>query len=234
MDAIVRGLESRGGNIPTTANAGNMHWDFAVHGAVASNRRQALERLLEKKEVDVNNQGANGWTPLYTAHMYDFSSMEQTLLDRWSGFTSPLIEHPLVPSGWHPDDKLPCLVLGPKRNNLTVHNILIEGTKFIANDEEPCGVARANYLMLPLVNKSVFYFEVKITNAGENNAFAVGFCDDRAPLNRMLGFDHGSWGFHGTHGRLFDDGWRPWEGKKYDGRCDWVRGELWREDCFLH
>jgi hypothetical protein len=47
-------------------------------------------------------------------------------------------------------------------------NILIGGAKFIADDEEPCGAARANYPMLPLVNNTVFYFEVKITNAGEN------------------------------------------------------------------
>lgn len=40
----------------------------------------------------------------------------------------------------------------------------------------------------------------------------VGFCDDQAPLDRMLGWDQGSWGFHADDGHVFtNDG----DGTKY-------------------
>jgi ankyrin repeat protein len=121
MNAIAAGLDSREGNI-TTTNTIHTQWNVAVHGAVASESWHALRWLLGKVQVDVNNRGADGWTPLYTAQRYkaqryDFSRIEHTL----SSLTSSLPVHPLAPSGWHPHDKFPCLVLGPEgRNSLTV------------------------------------------------------------------------------------------------------------------
>ncbi|RSL89291.1 hypothetical protein CEP51_001284 [Fusarium floridanum] len=44
---------------------------------------------------------------------------------------------------------------------------------------------------------------------------AVGFCEDRAPLHRMLGREPGSWGFHSDDGRLYEDGGLSWRGIKY-------------------
>jgi hypothetical protein len=38
-----------------------------------------------------------------------------------------------------------------------------------------------------------------------NSIIGVGFCDEKAPLNRMLGWDQGSWGYHGDDGCLFTD-----------------------------
>lgn len=45
---------------------------------------------------------------------------------------------------------------------------------------------------------------------------AVGFCDDNATINCMLGWVPGSWGFHSDDGRVYGDGRMQWKGLKYD------------------
>jgi hypothetical protein len=44
---------------------------------------------------------------------------------------------------------------------------------------------------------------------------AIGFCDDQAPLNRMLGWEPGAWGFHSDDGRVYEDGRLSWKGVEY-------------------
>lgn len=37
-----------------------------------------------------------------------------------------------------------------------------------------------------------------------DSIIGVGFCDEKAPLHRMLGWDEGSWGYHGDDGKSFE------------------------------
>ncbi|RYP64180.1 hypothetical protein DL771_008871 [Monosporascus sp. 5C6A] len=188
-------------------------WDVAVHGAVASNKRQALERLLENKDVDVEYAGPDGWSPLYTARRYGSYRMEH-ILQEGAGVTSPFTADLMKPSSWHSNDRSPGLELESNGTTLST----VGGTKFInwGYVDANYGAVRADYPMLPLFKDKVYFFEIKITKAAKQGSLAVGFCDDKAPLQRMLGWDSGSWGFHSDNGCLFEDGKRPWEGIPYN------------------
>ena len=43
----------------------------------------------------------------------------------------------------------------------------------------------------------------------------VGFCEDHVPLDRMLGWDQGSWGYHGDDGKVFAGGFGSKFGTPY-------------------
>jgi hypothetical protein len=41
----------------------------------------------------------------------------------------------------------------------------------------------------------------------------VGFCKEEAPLDRMVGWEPGTWGYHGDDGELYEE--RSWGGRTY-------------------
>ncbi|KAF7906036.1 hypothetical protein EAF00_000315 [Botryotinia globosa] len=185
-------------------------WNVALHGAVASNKQAALVKLLEKEDIDVEYPGPDGWTPLYTATRYGFDRMEDIL--KHAGVT-PLVTPDLKrPSCWHPNDRFPGLGLASDGTTLST----IGGTKFenLGHAVTKYGAARTDYPMLPLF-KEVFYFEIQIIKVPEEGFLTIGFCDDKAPLNRCLGWDAGSWGFHSDDGCVYENGKRTWEGIPY-------------------
>lgn len=47
----------------------------------------------------------------------------------------------------------------------------------------------------------------------------IGFCEDKTPLDRALGWDQGSWAFHSDDGCLFEGGNRSRRGIKYVDAC---------------
>ena len=86
--------------------------------------------------------------------------------------------------------------------------------------------------MRPIIDEDIYYFEIKIIKAPDGaygtpkknsylyiihitdqqhicSIIGIGFCEDNAPLNQMLGWDAGSWGYHGVDGAIFDAGKRP-------------------------
>jgi ankyrin repeat protein len=121
LEAIIAALEKNDGH--TTEP-----WDVAIHGAVASNKQQALVRLLEKDDINVEYPGPDGWTPLYTARRYESFRMED-ILEEEAGAT-PLIAPDLkIPSSWHPKDRFPGLELGSDRTTLsTIGKLLRQKT----------------------------------------------------------------------------------------------------------
>ncbi|PQE32903.1 Ankyrin repeat-containing domain protein [Rutstroemia sp. NJR-2017a WRK4] len=205
LEAIIAALEKNDDH-PTKP------WDVAIHGAVASNKQQALVRLLEKDDINVEYPGPDGWTPLYTARRYESFRMED-ILEEKAGVTSLVAPDLKIPSRWHLKDRFPGLELGSDGTTLST----IGGTKFknLGHSEVNFGAARTDYPMLPLFKKKVFYFEIKINKATENGWLVVGFCDDKVPLHRMLGWNVGSWGFHSDDGRVFEDGEQAWVGFPY-------------------
>ncbi|KAK6192984.1 hypothetical protein LQW54_012929 [Pestalotiopsis sp. IQ-011] len=216
------------------------HLNIAIHGASASSSRQAFEKLLEWDDVDVTFPTPDGWTPLYTLQRYESNRMERILIEKLGlqyEDKQPSLE---IPSRWHPEDKHPGIRIDPDDHT----TIMTDDTERYlnlkalsngdGNQEYHYGVVRTDFPMLPLLKGRVYYFEVTVQDINDvscksvylNGTFnndlsqiAIGFCDDEMPLNIMLGWEMGSWGFHSDSGCLFDDGsWRgiryhePWEG----------------------
>jgi Ran-binding protein 9/10 len=81
------------------------------------------------------------------------------------------------------------------------------------------GMVRANHCMP--ADRSVYYFEVTIEKGQEipeNDPIpeiGIGFCEEGVPLNGMVGWDEGSWGFHGIDGNLYEEYGRS--GRSYSG-----------------
>ncbi|TRX93641.1 hypothetical protein FHL15_005613 [Xylaria flabelliformis] len=192
------------------------HWNIAIHGALASGKRQALERLLDRYDVDTEQPTPDGWTPLFTASMYKSHRMEDILREKLGisrGEYPPSLKRP---SCWHPEDKHPGINIDPKNSTI----LATDGTDRYLNlievnrSKEQFGLARADYPMLPLLNGRVYYFEVTL-NAVGNGFMAIGICDDQVSPNRMLGWDSGAWGFHSDDGKVFEDGQMSWTGAEY-------------------
>ncbi|KAJ8111383.1 hypothetical protein ONZ43_g5633 [Nemania bipapillata] len=192
------------------------HWNIAIHGALASGNRQALERLLERYDINAQHSTPDGWTPLYTASMYKSRRMEDILRGK------PGIWHeegPLSlnrPSCWHSKDKHPGINIDPKNYSV----LTTDGTKrylnlIEINHDQEFGLARADFPMLPLFSNHIYYFEVTLDAVG-NGSMAIGFCDDRVSLNQMLGWGSGAWSFHSDDGNVFENGQATRKGAKYD------------------
>jgi ankyrin len=86
-------------------------WNTAIHGAIASNKQQALERLLEKEGMSDTYAMDDGWTPFYTAVMYDSSRLYHLLTNGLAVLKRP--------SSWHLNDRSPGLQLEPDNKTLT-------------------------------------------------------------------------------------------------------------------
>jgi len=57
---------------------------------------------------------------------------------------------------------------------------------------------------------SQFQFMLIQVSRSSSNSFsrslAIGFCEDTAPLGRMIGWSEGSWGYHGDDGAVYQEG----------------------------
>ncbi|KID84473.1 Ankyrin repeat-containing domain protein [Metarhizium guizhouense ARSEF 977] len=189
-------------------------WNVAVHGAIASDRPYALEKLLEREDVNVEFTGPDGWTPLYTAQRYDSGRIE-SILHQHTRISSKPAEGLQRPTKWHPQDSYRGLEMGPDGNTLCV----LGGTKFMYRTGLDSGIVRADYPMLPLYKGRVYYFEVRLTKVAEQGFVGIGFCEDKTPLDRALGWDQGSRAFHSDDGCLFDGGNHSRREIKYADAC---------------
>lgn len=112
LEAVIKALEERDDQ-PADL------WNVAVHGAIASDRPHALERLLEKEDVDAEYAGPDGWTPVYTAQRYKSGRIE-SILQQHTGISSKLGEGLKRPTRWHPQDGYRSLEMGPGGITLSV------------------------------------------------------------------------------------------------------------------
>ncbi|GAP87168.2 putative ankyrin repeat-containing domain protein [Rosellinia necatrix] len=211
-DVIIEAMEKMEGD--TTE-----HWSKAIHGAVASSKRRALEQLLDRFDVDAEYPTLDGWTALFTTVMYDSFRMRRILYEKWPAIYREEPSYRKRPGCWHPKDKHPGIKIDPKNPT----TLITDGTNLYQNltpkiyslERKQFGVARADFPMLPLFKDQVYYFEVTLNAVGNTGFLAIGFCDDQAPLTRMLGWDSGSWGFHSHDGKVFEDGRLTWKGVEY-------------------
>ncbi|PNP54418.1 hypothetical protein FNYG_15628 [Fusarium nygamai] len=144
------------------------HLNTAIHGAVASNKREALELLLNDFDVNPDYKRSDGWTPLYTASKYGFGRIQSLLEDVLIAADMPSRAPLQRPSRWHPKDKHPGISIDDD-NKCALKSV---GTTGLLNkkhhSEGRFGIARADHPMLPLIKDQVYYFEVKlIASVGE-------------------------------------------------------------------
>lgn len=90
------------------------HWSVAVHGAVASGKRQALERLLRRYDVNAEFSTPDGWTSLYTAWRYESDRMEAILRETLGAMYQGDPPSLKRPGRWHPEDKHPGIEIDPQ------------------------------------------------------------------------------------------------------------------------
>ena len=50
---------------------------------------------------------------------------------------------------------------------------------------------------------ALYYYELRVINAGRDGAIAIGFSQEGARLTRQPGWDPNSYGYHGDDGRTF-------------------------------
>ncbi|RFU79741.1 ankyrin-3 [Trichoderma arundinaceum] len=158
----------------------------AVSAAVASNKYDFLEILLQEAQPLELLADEDGWNPLYSARMYRRIDMERLIKAaiRNALHHAPSTETDLkYPSQWHPLDMTPGLFLELDHKTITVTGELkLRHPQDTLADE-------SRYLMQRL-------------------KFGVGFCEETAQLeDLMLGCKEGSWGYHGD-GKRYESQWR--------------------------
>ncbi|KAJ5950794.1 Ankyrin repeat-containing domain protein [Penicillium vulpinum] len=171
----------------------------AVRAAVAVKNSKFVETLLTDCNVNLNTPSPDGWSALFTAKQQDLSDIEFKLRSAGANDDDDLVDSSdisHIPSHLHPKDKHICLDV--RSNGKMV--IVVDGPLIADYENQSFGVVRADF---PMSGKGIFYFEVTITKKSRKNVIGIGFCDEKAPLHRMLGWDSGSWGFHGDDGKIF-------------------------------
>ncbi|KAK1764327.1 ankyrin repeat-containing domain protein [Phialemonium atrogriseum] len=198
-------------NAMQTLSATPACFQNAISAAAAADRPEFVEKLLGEILYSPLQVDDDGWTATYTAARYGRTRVVAKIEDaiRISGrMERGSIPQPKPPTAWHPKDMGQPLLRQPDANSITVDRNPSPTT-------EPKAIARANHPMVPGQN-GVFYFEVTIVNGGDGTKrFGVGFCEEDTPLDIMLGWAEGSWGYHGDDGNVFNNGQRISTGDPY-------------------
>ncbi|KAJ5509678.1 hypothetical protein N7527_011821 [Penicillium freii] len=171
----------------------------ALQAAVAVKRSDFVQKLLSNPGVNPNAPSPDGWSPLFTAQHLKLPEIERQLLDANAVEDLPTSSGPYPrPSRFHPQDRHVALHVSETGKEVTVGGVCPIDPY---NTNQPRGAIRADY---PMPGIGFFYFEVTIKKGAAENIIGVGFCDEKAPLHRMLGWDEGSWGYHGDDGKSFE------------------------------
>ncbi|KAF2874322.1 ankyrin repeat-containing domain protein [Massariosphaeria phaeospora] len=176
------------------------HREMAVHATILANRPKLLSKILEDVSIRPNQADDHGWTPLYTASMYDRQELVFQL--RIAGASEPRARDALreKPSRWHPREKLPCFEYKPDGREVVMTEALkgpdLEGI------EETYSTIKADHPMIPIGKEGVYYFEIRIEVGSENGLFSIGFCEQDVGTAISLGKHCSTWGYYGTNGKV--------------------------------
>ncbi|SAM03725.1 hypothetical protein [Absidia glauca] len=98
-----------------------------------------------------------------------------------------------LPTAWNPSDKA---------KHITVDNQCL-ALKYAGpgKTEAHAASVRTNFPMRP--QTGLFYYEVKILSKGDDGFIGIGFCTKDNDLERLPGWDVGSFGYHGDDGHGF-------------------------------
>lgn len=102
-----------------------------------------------------------------------------------------------LPTQWNEHDKHRLLQISEDGRNLH-----FQGPS--SNGEKDAAAARANFPISPLCG--IYYYEVTVQDKGVQGHISVGFSSASVKINRLPGWEHNSWGYHGDDGKSFSDG----------------------------
>ncbi|GLI64316.1 hypothetical protein VaNZ11_007541 [Volvox africanus] len=94
--------------------------------------------------------------------------------------------------------------------------------RFVANSSD-VGAVQADYPAPP--SCLIYYFEITVVAPGSNGTIGVGFAHSSHNVTRHVGWDAGTFGFHGDDGKTFLEGRNEYYGFKF-GKGDVVGAAL--------
>jgi hypothetical protein len=112
----------------------------------------------------------------------------------------------ILPNIWSLEDRWSWLEK-KKRNDWGDLEISMDNLKVLyrgvgKTDEDAAAIRSNNQIPRTL---GVFYFEVKIINAGRSGFIGIGLCSKNIDLDRLPGWEMDSLGYHGDDGNIFKD-----------------------------
>ncbi|CAF3007529.1 unnamed protein product [Rotaria socialis] len=121
------------------------------------------------------------------------TSTSKTGLERLAQLYPHVTEDTPLPSKWNSKEKAPSLAL--QQNNLAV------AYKGPGKSHKDAASVRSDHPIPSLTG--IYYYEVKILSKGRDGFMGVGLSTSEVNLNRLPGWDKGSYGYHGDDGHLF-------------------------------
>ncbi|KDQ19805.1 hypothetical protein BOTBODRAFT_378313 [Botryobasidium botryosum FD-172 SS1] len=107
----------------------------------------------------------------------------------------PLSEEVLkLPTRWNELDRFPPLTVGTDGREISFLGNVTPG-------EREAAAVRADNPIPPACG--IYYYEVEILNKGVKGHIGIGFGTKGVQLNRLPGWEHDSWGYHGDDGHSF-------------------------------
>lgn len=71
------------------------------------------------------------------------------------------------------------------------------------DDTEKNACSVRTHSSVPVSGVALFYFEISVDDAGKRGNIGVGLCGGSVKLEKMPGWEHGSFGYHGDDGLIF-------------------------------
>ncbi|KAL7952371.1 ankyrin repeat-containing domain protein [Trichoderma compactum] len=166
--------------------------------AVACDDIKFVKGLLNQEvpDLDVNAPDRNGWTSVDIAAALGSDEVREMLEARGGKLGRAMDVKQMSPTKWNSFDRSGIIRLS--KDGLTAS---VKGHPF-GPKYFTAGTVRSDFC-IPSSRDGPFYFEVKITEAGDQAWVAVGFCTENSPLEHMfLGWESESWGYHADIGAM--------------------------------
>lgn len=120
-------------------------------------------------------------------------------------------EHPHLPSYLQGHPRASSLTLptvfsdADKHSNLSLDpgGLCVAFTSTGLGDDNDASAIRTDDPIPSTVG--IYYYEVEVKDRGELGFLSVGFSKRSVHLNRLVGWEPGSWGWHGDDGRSFEE-----------------------------
>ncbi|KAL6895031.1 hypothetical protein GGI43DRAFT_386167 [Trichoderma evansii] len=149
-----------------------------------------IYRSIADKIIDVNTPDRNGWTSLDVAKQYG-RDFKIELLRKGAVEGSQKAN---VPTEWNTNDRHADVLVSQEKKEAWMETYISTDTPSVIS-----GSVRANYC-IP-ADAGNFYFEVEILQKTDKettqpSAVAVGLLQEFHPLNSLVGWNNGSWGYH--------------------------------------
>ncbi|CAF1076674.1 unnamed protein product [Adineta steineri] len=121
------------------------------------------------------------------------TSTTKTGLERLAQLYPHISDDTPLPSKWNSKEKAPTLVL--QQNNLVVTY------KGPGKSHKDAASVRSDHPIPSLTG--IYYYEVRILSKGRDGYMGIGLSTSDVNLNRLPGWDKGSYGYHGDDGHSF-------------------------------